>query len=136
MKNTPMKWIGLFIAVGMLPLSAVAQDKGGDNWSISGWINEALIYYDDGDRNDFVQASDNGTTLGSRITLAGSTELENSGLDAGFEVILIAEALYGSVDELELITAGRTFFFQAVAMQEINKKIVCNCIFPVVEYGT
>ncbi len=87
-KNTPMKWIGLFIAVGMLPLSAVAQDKGGDNWSISGWINEALIYYDDGDRNDFVQASDNGTTLGSRITLAGSTELENSGLDAGFEVIL------------------------------------------------
>ena len=88
MKNTPMKWIGLFIAAGMLPLSAVAQDKGGDNWSISGWINEALIYYDDGDRSDFVQASDNGTTLGSRITLAGSTELENSGLDAGFEVIL------------------------------------------------
>ena len=87
-KNTPMKWIGLFIAAGMLPLSAVAQDKGGDNWSISGWINEALIYYDDGDRSDFVQASDNGTTLGSRITLAGSTELENSGLDAGFEVIL------------------------------------------------
>jgi hypothetical protein len=71
-----------------LPLSAVAQDKGGDNWSISGWINEALIYYDDGNSSDVVQTSDNGTTLGSRITLAGSTELENTGMSAGFEVIL------------------------------------------------
>ncbi len=87
-KNKLMNWAGLCIAVGLLPLSAMAQDKGGDNWSISGWINEALIYYDDGNKSDIVQASDNGTTLGSRITLAGSTELENSGLDAGFEVIL------------------------------------------------
>ena len=87
-KNKLMNWVGLCITVGLLPLSAMAQDKGGDNWSISGWINEALIYYDDGDSSDIVQASDNGTTLGSRITLAGSTELENSGLDAGFEVIL------------------------------------------------
>ena len=87
-KNKLMNWVGLCIAVGLLPLSAMAQDKGGDNWSISGWINEALIYYDDGNKSDIVQASDNGTTLGSRITLAGSTELENSGLDAGFEVIL------------------------------------------------
>ena len=87
-KNKLMNWAGLFIAVGLLPLSAMAQDEGGDNWSISGWINEALIYYDDGNKSDIVQASDNGTTLGSRITLAGSTELENSGLDAGFEVIL------------------------------------------------
>ncbi len=87
-KNKLIKWTGILIAAGLLPLSAMAQDKGGDNWSISGWINEALIYYDDGDKSDVVQASDNGTTLGSRITLAGSTELENGGLDAGFEVIL------------------------------------------------
>jgi hypothetical protein len=78
----------LAAVAGLLPLSAVAQDKGGDNWSISGWINEALIYYDDGNSSDIVQASDNGTTLGSRITLAGSTDLENTGLSAGFEVIL------------------------------------------------
>jgi hypothetical protein len=78
----------LAAVAGLLPLSAVAQDKGGDNWSISGWINEALIYYDDGVGSDVVQSSDNGTTLGSRITLAGSTELENTGMSAGFEVIL------------------------------------------------
>jgi hypothetical protein len=78
----------LAAVAGLLPLSAVAQDKGGDNWSISGWINEALIYYDDGNSSDIVQASDNGTTLGSRITLAGSTDLENTGMSAGFEVIL------------------------------------------------
>ncbi len=78
----------LAAVAGLLPLSAVAQDKGGDNWSISGWINEALIYYDDGNSSDVVQTSDNGTTLGSRITLAGSTELENTGMSAGFEVIL------------------------------------------------
>ena len=42
-KNKLMNCFGLLIAAGLLPLSAVAQDKGGDNWSISGWINEALI---------------------------------------------------------------------------------------------
>lgn len=63
-------------------------DSGGDNWSISGWINEGMTFYDDGVGSDVVQLSDNGTTLGSRITLSGSTDLPNSGLTAGFEVIL------------------------------------------------
>ncbi len=76
------------MAVASLVSSQVAvADAGGDNWSISGWINEALTYYDDGTGSDIVQNSDNGTTLGSRITLAGSTDI-TGGLTAGFEVIL------------------------------------------------
>ena len=76
-------------AVAALSCSQAAMaDTGGDNWSISGWINQAVTYVDDGHSNDVVSVADNGTTLGSRITLAGSTELPNSGLTAGFEVIL------------------------------------------------
>ncbi len=76
-------------AVAALSCSQAAMaDTGGDNWSISGWINQAVTYVDDGHSNDVVSVPDNGTTLGSRITLAGSTELPNSGLTAGFEVIL------------------------------------------------
>ncbi|HSR63852.1 MAG TPA: porin, partial [Gammaproteobacteria bacterium] len=55
--------------------------------SISGWINEGVTYYDDGNSSDVVSTADNGTTLGSRITFAGSTDLP-AGLNAGFEVIL------------------------------------------------
>jgi len=54
---------------------------------ISGWINEAAIYFDDGEQEDFTQVADNGTTLGSRITFAGSTDLK-FGLEGGFEVIV------------------------------------------------
>ena len=76
-------------AVAALSCSQAAMaDTGGDNWSISGWINQAVTYVDDGHSNDVVSVPDNGTTLGSRLTLAGSTELPNSGLTAGFEVIL------------------------------------------------
>lgn len=73
----------LAAAVCMLPVSqaALADVK------ISGWINEDMMYYDDGTNSDIVQASGNGTTLGSRITFSGSTDLP-AGLNAGFEVIL------------------------------------------------
>ena len=68
----------------MFPLSQAMADSG---VSISGWINEGVLYYDDGVGSDVVQLSDNGTTLGSRITFAGSTDLP-AGLNAGFEVIV------------------------------------------------
>jgi hypothetical protein len=47
-----------------------------------------MSYYDDGVGSDITQQSENGTTLGTRITLAGSTDLPNSGLNAGFEIII------------------------------------------------
>jgi hypothetical protein len=84
-KTKLLKGAGLVALTAMLPLSQAAADG---NWGISGWINEGVTYYDDGVGSDIVQVPDNGTTLGSRITLSGSTDLPNSGLNAGFEVIL------------------------------------------------
>jgi hypothetical protein len=55
--------------------------------TISGWINESMSYYDDGEGSDMVQMSDNGTTLGSRITFAGSMGLMEN-LNAGFDVTI------------------------------------------------
>lgn len=71
-----------------LSSGAVAQDAGEATWNISGWINEGLTYYDDGEGSDIAQLSDNGTTLGSRINLSGGYTLENSDLNFGFEVIV------------------------------------------------
>ncbi|MGI9228436.1 MAG: porin [Gammaproteobacteria bacterium] len=47
-----------------------------------------MLFYDDGEGSDAVQSSDNGTTLGNRITIAGSADLPSSSFKAGFEVIL------------------------------------------------
>ena len=85
-----MKKFRLFTipAVALLSFSHVAlADTGGDNWSISGWINEGMTWYSDGANSDLVQTSDNGATLGSRVTLSGNVDLPNTGLNAGFEVI-------------------------------------------------
>ena len=85
-KSKLIKRVGLVAATAMLPLSQAALADG--NWGISGWLNEGLTYADDGIGSDIVQLTDNGNTLGSRITLSGSTDLPNSGLSAGFEVII------------------------------------------------
>jgi len=66
--------------------AALAEDEA--TWDISGWINEGMTYYDDGDGSDVAQLSDNGTTLGSRIQLSGGYKPEHIALDAGFEVII------------------------------------------------
>ncbi len=88
-KTKLLKGAGIVAITAMLPLSQVAlADSGGDNWGISGWINQGLTYADDGTGSDIVSVADNGNTLGSRMTLAGSTELPNSGLTAGFDVTL------------------------------------------------
>ncbi|MEX2516541.1 MAG: porin [Gammaproteobacteria bacterium] len=82
-KNTLASAVG----VAALALSVSAPVQAEEGVTISGWINEALIYFDDGVGSDVVQASDNGTTLGSRITFAGNTDVA-AGINAGFEVIL------------------------------------------------
>ncbi len=90
MSNKLLKKACVVAAASLLPLSqaAFAGEEGVD-WNISGWINEGLQFYDDGQGADAVQVSDNGTTLGSRITLSGSADLPGTnGWTAGFEVIL------------------------------------------------
>ena len=86
-KNNLIKGVALVAAASMLSPLAIAEDDA-PSWGISGWINEGATYWDDGVGSDVTQMSDNGTTLGSRITLSGSTPLAGTGLNAGFEVIL------------------------------------------------
>ena len=75
----------LALALGGYAKAAVS-DTGGDNWSLSGWLNEGMTWYSDGAGSDVVQTSDNIT--GSRLMLTGNTDLMNSGLNAGFELWL------------------------------------------------
>lgn len=82
-KLKTLKGAALVVATSMLPLSQMAMAEV----TISGWVNEGITFYDDGQSSDAVQASDNGTTLGTRMTFSGSTEV-STGLTAGFEVIL------------------------------------------------
>ena len=106
-----MKKFKLFTipAAALLGLSHVAlADAGGDNWSISGWINEGMTWYSDGANSDLVQASDNGTQGGSRVTLSGNVDLPNTGLSAGFEVIFEPQS-----EETPLISANQRTFGDA-----------------------
>lgn len=58
------------LLVSALTLRGYAQvamsDTGGDNWSLSDWLNEGLTWYADGAGGDMAQTSDNIT--GSRRT--------------------------------------------------------------------
>ena len=82
MKNKLLVKSYLSIAIlSTLSLNSYAEEEN-YSWNISGWINEGLTYYDDGIGSDVAQLSDNGTTLGSRITLSGDYKLEEHGLDA------------------------------------------------------
>ena len=95
--------------IALLGFSHVAlADAGGDNWSISGWINEGMTWYSDGANSDLVQASDNGTQGGSRVTLSGNVDLPNTGLNAGFEVIFEPQS-----EETPLISANQRTFGDA-----------------------
>jgi len=82
-KLKTLKGVALVIATSMLPLSQAAMAEV----TISGWINEGVTYADDGNESALYQTSENGHTLGSRITFAGSSEVA-TGITAGFEVIL------------------------------------------------
>lgn len=103
-------------AIMLAPQSVLAEAT----WGISGWINEGMTYYDDGDGSDIAQLSDNGTTLGSRITLSGSYEPEKINMKAGFEVIVeplsgtpnfagggsITPLLFANQDNLDTFNGG------------------------------
>lgn len=85
MKSTQLlKGAGAAALAALLPLSQAAQAEV----NISGWINEDFTFFDDGATSDAVTTSGNGITLGSRITFSGSADLPNTGLNAGFEVIV------------------------------------------------
>lgn len=71
--------------IASLATPAIADEA---TWNISGWINEGITYYDDGQGSDVAQLGDNGTTLGSRIAFTGGYAPENTGLQFGFEVII------------------------------------------------
>jgi Gram-negative porin len=79
----------MLVAVSSVYISqaVLAEEPIKPSWNISGWVNESMSYYDDGEGSDMVQLSDNGTTLGSRITFSGSAEL-TTGLNAGFDVTI------------------------------------------------
>ncbi|MCH8079999.1 MAG: porin [Proteobacteria bacterium] len=82
-KLKTLKGACLVAVTSMLPLSQAAMA----DVTISGWINEGVTYYDDGGKTGLYQNSENGHTLGSRITFAGSNEVA-TGITAGFEVII------------------------------------------------
>lgn len=80
------KGVCLVTAMITLPASQAVMAEG--DLTLSGWINEGMTYWDDGDDSNVNQLSDNGTTLGSRISLAGTYKPPETNLDAGFEVII------------------------------------------------
>ncbi len=82
-KLKTLKGACLVAATSMLPLSQAAMAEV----TISGWINEGITYADDGNESALYQTSENGHTLGSRITFAGSSEVA-TGINAGFELII------------------------------------------------
>lgn len=88
MKTFNKSTLAAAVGTATLALAMSGQAQAESSVTLSGWINEGLTYFDDGDNSDVVQTSDNGTTLGSRITFSGSTDLANTGMNAGFEVIL------------------------------------------------
>lgn len=81
-KSKLLKRASLVAMAAMLPLSQVAT---AGEVNISGWINEEMFAYDDGVGSDIIAAEANGITLGTRLQFAGTQELPNSGLTAGFE---------------------------------------------------
>ena len=81
-KTKLLKRASLVAMTAMLPFSQVAT---AGEVNISGWVNEGMFYYDDGNSSDVSVVQDNGTTLATRINFIGTQELPNSGLTAGFE---------------------------------------------------
>lgn len=111
---------GACMAVAAITLVAPQLVSAEATAGISGWINEGMTYYDDGDKSDVAQLSDNGTTLGSRITLSGTYKPEKINMDAGFEVIIeplsgtpnfagggsITPLLFANQDNLDTFNGG------------------------------
>ncbi len=80
-------------------LEATTARKGNRKVSltISGWVNTGIYIWDDGIDSDAYVVSDNGTTLGTRITFSGSAKI-NSDWSAGYTITIEpqnAETLVG-----------------------------------------
>jgi len=80
-------------------LEATTARKGNRkvSLSISGWVNQALYIWDDGVDSDVYQITDNGHTLSTRLTFAGSAKI-NSDWSAGYAITIEpiqGEALFG-----------------------------------------
>lgn len=102
MKKNKFKVACLVATTMVLPVSQ-AVVAGEATWGLSGWVNEGITAYDDGDSSDIGQLSDNGTTLGTRLTFSGTYKPDNTGLTAGFEIIM--EPQSGSTPLLSLTQA-------------------------------
>lgn len=70
-------------------LEATTARKGNRKVSltISGWVNTGLYIWDDGVDSDAYVISDNGSTLGTRVTFAGSAKI-NSDWSAGYAITI------------------------------------------------
>lgn len=84
-------------------LEATTARKGNRKVSltISGWVNTGLYIWDDGTDTDAYVVSDNGTTLGSRITFAGDAKI-NSDWSAGYDITIevqSADPLLGGLNQ-------------------------------------
>ncbi|MGH1407866.1 MAG: porin [Rhodomicrobiaceae bacterium] len=68
-------------------LEATTARKGNRKVSltISGWVNSGIFIWDDGTDSDAYVVSDNGSTLGSRFTFAGTAKI-NSRWSAGYNI--------------------------------------------------
>lgn len=80
-------------------LEATTARKGNRKVSltVSGWVNTGLYIWDDGVDSDAYVVTDNGNTLGTRLTFAGSAKI-NSEWSAGYTITIEpqdAEALIG-----------------------------------------
>jgi len=97
-KFKTLKGVCLVAVTAMLPLSHAAMAEV----SISGWINQGIQFWDDGEASDATALADNGTTLGDRLTISASSEVA-TGLTGGIEVIyemgIFNASLVGSTDQ-------------------------------------
>ncbi|MFW2439209.1 MAG: porin [Arenicellales bacterium] len=117
-KHALSQGVGMVAALTMLLAPQAVMAEG--SLTISGWINEGMTYWDDGDDSDAAQLSDNGTTLGSRIVFSGTYKPPKTDLNAGFEVILeplsgtsnfagggqITPLLFANQDNLDTFNGG------------------------------
>ncbi len=96
-------------------LEATTARKGNRKVSltISGWVNTGLFIWDDSYDSDAYVVSENGTTLGTRITFAGDAKI-NSQWSAGYNITIEAQQddpLLGGLNQTTDDTAANFSLF-------------------------
>lgn len=97
------------VAAAMLPMAQAFAEV-----NISGWLNEEMMFFDNGNSSDVAIVSGNGATLGSRLTFSGSSEIPNTGMTAGFEIIMEPQG-FGSAAQAQPLLNNQT------ALQNANE---------------